>query len=212
MDGAHAGPWTSFGSLGRLLVAWAPPPWRSRPTTWPWSPTQMTCCRSSTRPPRRWRPQRERSLDLILTRDRQPSAVLSGTLLLNLLYAYLDHASSADRAKEVVTITQHRSLPAAPAAGAHRPIPVPPRALAELASAVSTGAPRRQVHQDQAATDRARNGCARPTTEPSARTSLSGRTARGVSDEQTRSANRSDCPHASAEPRPSGCHHVRSKT
>ena len=22
--------------------AWAPPPWRSRPTTWPWSPTQMS--------------------------------------------------------------------------------------------------------------------------------------------------------------------------
>ena len=34
-------------------VAWAPPPWRSRPTTWPWSPTQMRCCSSSERPSRR---------------------------------------------------------------------------------------------------------------------------------------------------------------
>ena len=22
-----------------FALAWAPPPWRSRPTTWPWSPT-----------------------------------------------------------------------------------------------------------------------------------------------------------------------------
>ena len=40
----------------QFALAWAPPPWRSRPTTWPWSPTQMRCCSSSRRPPRRCRP------------------------------------------------------------------------------------------------------------------------------------------------------------
>src|SRR5512132_1046677 len=44
---------------GSSPLAWPPPPWRSRPTTWPWSPTQMRCCSSSRRPPRRWRPQPE---------------------------------------------------------------------------------------------------------------------------------------------------------
>jgi pimeloyl-ACP methyl ester carboxylesterase len=38
--------------------------WRSRPTTWPWSPTQMRCCSSSRPPPRRSVPQPERSLNL----------------------------------------------------------------------------------------------------------------------------------------------------
>jgi hypothetical protein len=42
---------------GSSPLAWAPPPWRSPPTTWRWSPTQMRCCSSSRRPPRRCRPQ-----------------------------------------------------------------------------------------------------------------------------------------------------------
>src|SRR5919106_4568323 len=53
---------------GSSPLAWAPPPWRSRPTTWPWSPTQMRCCSSSRRPPRRCRPQPDRSLHLSLSR------------------------------------------------------------------------------------------------------------------------------------------------
>ncbi len=41
----------SYG--GQIITALGTDTWRSRPTTWPWSPTQMRCCSSSRQPPRR---------------------------------------------------------------------------------------------------------------------------------------------------------------
>jgi pimeloyl-ACP methyl ester carboxylesterase len=46
---------------GSSPLGWARRPWRSRPTTWPWCPTQRMCCSSSRRPSMHCRPQAERS-------------------------------------------------------------------------------------------------------------------------------------------------------
>src|SRR5918999_1193087 len=63
--------------------AWAPPPWRSRPTTWPWSPTQMRCCSSSRRPPRRCRPQPESpSIDPLPTRRTQGRSIMTNVVVI----------------------------------------------------------------------------------------------------------------------------------
>src|SRR5919106_1913099 len=68
---------------GSSPLAWAPPPWRSRPTTWPWSPTQMRCCSSSRRPPRRCRPQPESpSIDPLPTRRTQGRSIMTNVVVI----------------------------------------------------------------------------------------------------------------------------------